>query len=107
MRGSRGLQPQRADSVKDLLARTAAVLTRLTDQAARQAFWRSWLEAHLPGEIVQRLSGVVQRQGTLVIFAESSAWSARLRYAIQEIEPQIRACVPEIAQITVRVLPIS
>ena len=82
-------------------------MTRLTDQAARQAFWRSWLEAHLPADFVRRLSGVVERDGTLVIFAESAAWSARLRYAIQELEPQIRASAAGITQVTVRVLPRS
>src|SRR5262249_55014696 len=92
-------------SVKDLLARTTPTLTRLTDQATRQRFWRRWLEAHLPAEIAGKLSGVVERDGALVIFAESSAWSTRLRDAVQEIEPQIRASGPEIAAITVRVLP--
>jgi len=42
---------------------------------------------------------------TLVVFAESSAWSARLRYAVVEIEAQIRAAHPGITEITVRVLP--
>jgi hypothetical protein len=94
-----------ADSVKDLLARVTPTLTRLTDQAARQASWRQWLEAHLPPEMVARLSGVVEREGTLVIFAESAAWSARLKYVIQEIEPQLRAAHPGISRISVRVLP--
>ena len=107
IRGSGGRRSKRADSVKDLLARAAPALTRLTDQTARQAFWRNWLEAHLPADFVRRLSGVVERDGTLVIFAESAAWSARLRYAIQELEPEIRACQPGIAQVTVRVLPRS
>jgi len=80
-------------------------LTRLTDQTARQAFWRGWLEKHLPADLMRRLSGVVERDQTLVIFAESAAWSARLRYAIQELEPEIRDCEPAIAHVAVRVLP--
>jgi predicted nucleic acid-binding Zn ribbon protein len=93
------------DSVKDLLAKLTPTLTRVTDQAARQTFWRRWLDAHLPAEIAGKLTGVVEREGVLVIFAESSAWSARLRYAIQEIDAQIRACVPGITEVSVRVLP--
>jgi hypothetical protein len=80
-------------------------LTRVTDQAARQTYWRDWLEAHLPVEIAGKLTGVVEREGALVIFAESSAWSARLRYAVQEIEAEIRACQPGITAVSVRVLP--
>ncbi len=95
------------DSVKALLARVSPALTRVTDQAERQSTWRSWLGAHLPEALAARLSGVVEREGTLVLFAESAAWSARLRYAIQEIEAPLRAAHPEIAEIKVRVLPRS
>ncbi len=98
----------RTDSVKDLLSRLAPGLSqRVTDQTQRQAFWKRWLDAHLPAEITPKLTGVVERDGTLVIFAESPAWSARLRFAVQEIEPQIRAAGPGISEISVRVLPRS
>jgi hypothetical protein len=93
------------DSVKDLLAKLTPTLTRVTDQMDRQTFWRRWLEAHLTAEIAGKLTGVVEREGTLVIFAESAAWSARLRYAVLEIEAQIRAAKPGIAEVSVRVLP--
>jgi predicted nucleic acid-binding Zn ribbon protein len=93
------------DSVKDLLAKLTPTLTRVTDQAARQTFWRRWLGAHLPAEMAEKLTGVVEREGVLVIFAESSAWSARLRYAVQEIEAQIRASSPGVTEVSVRVLP--
>src|ERR1700732_4177567 len=38
------------DSVKVLLAGTAPALQRLSEQAARQALWRAWLDVHLPEE---------------------------------------------------------
>jgi hypothetical protein len=99
-------KPFRApDSVKDLLARITPTLTRVSDQASRQDYWRQWLAKHLPPELSPRLSGVVEREGTLVIFAESAAWSARLRYAAQELEAEIRAAQPTIQQVSVRVLP--
>ena len=80
-------------------------MTRVTDQAARQQFWGGWLCQHLPQELNAQVSGVVEREHTLVIFATSAAWSARLRYAITELEPQIRAAAPALADIAVRVLP--
>jgi hypothetical protein len=95
------------DSVKDVLARLTPTLTRVSDQAGRQSFWRKWLAERLPAELLPRLSGVVEREGALVIFAESAAWCARLRFAVQEIEAQIRASQPDIQQISVRVLPKS
>ena len=94
-------------SVKDLLARRAPGLSRVTTQVARQNFWSCWFSARLPPEICPRLSGISERDGILTIFAESAAWSARLRYAVLELEREIRAADPSLLSIEVRVLPRS
>jgi hypothetical protein len=78
---------------------------RVTDQSIRQKFWRDWLSAHLPAEVAAKLSGVSERDGLLVIFAESAAWSARLRFALRELECEIRAADPAVSSVVVRVLP--
>ena len=93
------------DSVKDLLAKLTPGLKRVTEQVRGQDFWRAWLKDHLTAEICGKLTGVVERDGTLVIFAESPAWSARLRFFVQEIKPQILAAKPGITDVTIRVLP--
>ena len=97
--------PARAHSVKDLLGRAVPVLSQAADQSARQAFWRPWLEARLPPELPPKITGITERDGTLVVFADSPAWSARLRYALQELAPQIQQTQPDINEVTVRVLP--
>ena len=51
------------------------------------------------------MRGVLEREGTLVIFAESAAWSARLRFALAELETQIRAENAAIHSVAVKVLP--
>jgi Dna[CI] antecedent, DciA len=48
---------------------------------------------------------VAQRGGTLVVFAESAAWSARLRFALLELESDIRAVDPLVTDIAARVRP--
>jgi len=93
------------DSVKEVLGRLTPTLTRVSDQAARQTFWKQWLAQHLPSELKPRLSGVVDRGDTLVIFAESAAWSARLRYVMQELDAEIKQAQPTIQQVSVRVMP--
>jgi len=103
----RGTKAGRVDSVKDLLARLPVGLTRVTQQAARQDTWRNWLQLHLPEDLDARITGVVERDGTLVLFAESAAWCARLRYALQDIEAPLRAAHPSIHAFKVRVLPKS
>jgi Dna[CI] antecedent, DciA len=95
----------RTHSVKELLARAVPGLTRVTDQAMRQKFWRDWLAANLPAETAAKISGVADREGTLVIFAESAAWSARLRFALRELERDIRRADPAVSSVIVRVLP--
>jgi hypothetical protein len=93
------------DSVKDLLARTNPALARLSDQARRQALWRTWLDAHLPTDAAARVSGIVEKNDTLVIFTASAAWSARVRFAVAEIEEALKRAHPGIAHVAVRVLP--
>ena len=97
-----------AHSVKDLLSRAAPALTRVTDQAQRSRFWRSWLSTHLPAELEARITGISEQHQKLVIFAESAAWSARLRFALLELEADLRAAAPaQLGAIEVRVLPRS
>jgi hypothetical protein len=95
------------DSVKELLSRYAPALTRVTEKAEKQAFWSTWLAGHLPPELHRRISGITEREGTVVVFAESAAWSARLRYALLELEDSARAAVPGLIALEVRVLPRS
>ena len=100
-----GSKPQPAHSVKDLLAGAVPVLSQAAGHSARQAFWRPWLEARLPPELPAKITGITERDGNLVVFADSPAWSGRLRYALQELTAQIQAAQPDIRAITVRVLP--
>ena len=78
---------------------------RVTTQAARAGFWNEWLSARLPAEAAARVSGVVEREGTLVIFAESAAWSARLRFTVLELEREILAASRGVERVVVRVRP--
>ena len=105
MRTSAVVGSRRPRSVKDLLARRSPTLTRVTVQAARANFWNAWLSERLPPEIRARVSGVVEREGTLTVFAESAAWSARLRFIVQELEPQLLAAAGGLTVVRVRVRP--
>lgn len=99
------LAARRLDSVNELLTRGVPGLTRVTVHAARANFWSEWLSQRLPAEIRARISGVIERDGVLVIFAESAAWSARLRYIVEELTPQIRAAAGSLTEVVVRVRP--
>jgi hypothetical protein len=95
-----------AHSVKDLLTRAAPTMTRVTKQLNRQRFWHSWLAERLPAEILTRISGLAEQRGTLVVFAEGPAWGQRVRFAVLELEAEIRAAGgAAVTRVEVRVLP--
>jgi hypothetical protein len=95
-------------SVKGLLAGSRnTVFSRISAQKTAADEWRSWLETRLPEELSSRISGLVERDGSLTVFTESAAWSARLRFALAEIEKEVRKKSPEVTGIAVRVLPRS
>jgi hypothetical protein len=105
LRASVILRTSRGHSVKDLLAQKLPLLKRVTAQAARERFWQDWFCGHIPEPLRARICSIVEHEGALTIFAESPAWSARLRYAILELEREMRAADPALSDVRVRVLP--
>ena len=81
------------------------LLKRVTARASRERFWQEWLCGHISESLRARICSIVEREGTLTIFAESAAWSARLRYAILELEREMRAVDPALSEVRVRVRP--
>ena len=104
---SNSRNPIRApESVKALLGRISRnIVAPVAEQRQSQQGWREWLKNKLPQDIETRVTGVVEREGTLTFFAESAAWSARLRFAIADLEPQIRERNAEIRKLVVKVMP--
>jgi hypothetical protein len=92
-------------SVKDLLQSSGFALARVSDQAQRQQFWDRWLLERLGAALHGRISGISEQEGKLTVFAESAAWSARLRFALAELEAPIRAAASTVQSVSVRVLP--
>ena len=69
-------EAQKADSVKALLSRASPVLTSIREQRSRQVGWREWLAQRLPEALLPHVTGVVERQGELVIFTTSASWGS-------------------------------
>jgi hypothetical protein len=105
-----GLRPvstsRTVESVKSLLSRSShSALGRVALHRQSQTDWREWLRSKLPAALATRITGVADRDENLVIFAESAAWSARLRYAVVELNDEIKHVNPAIRSVTVRVMP--
>jgi predicted nucleic acid-binding Zn ribbon protein len=99
--------PVRApESVKALLGRISRnIATPVAEQRQAQLGWREWLKNKLPAHIETHVTGVVERDGTLTVFAESAAWCARLRFEISELEEAIRERNSAIGKLVVKVMP--
>jgi len=96
---------KKLDSVKSLLARSGPVLGRIAEQTAKRDVWREWIAGRLAEALRTRITGIVERDGALVIFTESAGWGVRVRYAMAELEPELRREHPQVARVVVRVLP--
>jgi hypothetical protein len=77
----------------------------VTRQLSAQQSWTDWLRESLPADLAGHIVHVVPKEGELVVFADTSPWSARLRYALAAIAEPIRARDPAIVRTQVRVLP--
>jgi predicted nucleic acid-binding Zn ribbon protein len=104
---SNSRNPLRApESVKALLGRISRnVVAPVAEQRQAQEGWREWLKNKLPAHIEAHVTGVVEREGTLTVFAESAAWSARLRLEIAELEGAIRERNAQVVKLVVKVMP--
>ena len=43
--------------------------------------------------------------GRITVVTESSAWAARMRFALAEAEPRLRELVPDLKELVVRIRP--
>ncbi len=80
-------------------------LQGLAQLRGEQQQWLAWFEQTLPEELRGSIVNVVRKGTELTVLAASAAWSARLRYALDALGPQLRERAPDIVKVRVRVTP--
>jgi hypothetical protein len=70
-----------------------------------QQQWLAWFEQILPEELRGSIVNVVRKGPELTVLAASAGWSARLRYALESLQPQLKERAPDIVKVRVRVTP--
>jgi predicted nucleic acid-binding Zn ribbon protein len=99
-----GAQPRRhIVGIGELLGRQPLLRSLEATQAVRQD-WLEWLGRRLPEALAPHCCQVLFRNGELTVFADSAAWSARLRYALAELETAIRQRDERVTAIRIRTL---
>ena len=89
--------------VKDLLNKVRLSGNSITDRAASAGDWLDYLTQALGSELAPQVTAVVEQGGVLTVFASTSGWSARLRFAVAELAPQLMARAPRLKSVVVKV----
>jgi hypothetical protein len=56
-------------------------------------------------ELANKVNRCTLDAGRITVVAGSSAWAARMRFALAEVEPQLRVQIPELKELVVRIRP--
>ncbi|MCU0760737.1 MAG: DUF721 domain-containing protein [Steroidobacteraceae bacterium] len=91
--------------VKDLLAKAGITSKGIAQFADQQDKWLKRLRERLDPALCERITGTGFEAGTLTVYVESAAWSARLRYALAEALPALRETDAALAAVSVRLRP--
>jgi hypothetical protein len=90
-------------SAGDLLAEKLAKITKSAQSRPHESI--ELIQARLPLPLQPHVRHAQERNGVLLITTASAAWSTRLRFALAEIEPEIRRLWPAIQRVEIRVAP--
>jgi len=83
----------------------SSIVGQLTHTIGAQQSWAEWLRTIVPIELAGHIVHVVPKESELVVFADTPAWCARLRYAVGALSSQISARDAAITRTTLRVQP--
>ena len=89
-------------SINELLVNQPG-LRRISASIPVQQSWLEWLRAAVASELAGHIVSAVPKEAELVVFADSPAWGARLRYALAAMQSDIAARDSAISHTTVRV----
>ena len=108
-RPSRDKQPVRPGpaprTVGDLIsARLPALLQRALSEPG-ESEWQVAVMKALGPDLANKVNRCSLDSGRLTVVAESSAWAARMRFKLAEVEPELRAVTPGFRELIVRVRP--
>jgi hypothetical protein len=81
------------------------VLAQTARSSASTSEWRVTLTGVLGPELADKVNACSLESGRLTVFTASSAWAARLKFALAEAEAELKALTPEIRSLVVRVRP--
>lgn len=108
-RPSRNKQTVRPGStpttVGDLMSSRLPALTQRARSVPKASEWHVAVMDAFGSELANKVNGCSLDSGTLTVIAESSAWAARMRFLLADLEPKLKALLPAYREFAVRVRP--
>ena len=92
-------------SVGDLISARLPILVEGAPATDETSEWHVAVMEALGPDLANKVNRCSLDSGRLTVVAESSAWAARMRFALAEIEPSLGRLVPGFRELTVRVRP--
>ena len=92
-------------SVADLISARLPTLVEGAPATAEGSEWHVAVMNALGPELANKVNRCTLDAGRITVVAESSAWAARMRFALAEVEPRLRELVPEFRELAVRIRP--
>ena len=97
-----GVSPR---TIGDLISARLPTLAKRASETPEASEWQVAVMKALGPELANKVNRCSLDNGRITVVAESSAWAARMRFALAEIEPALRELVPDFRDLSVRVRP--
>ena len=89
----------------DLISTRLPALAKRARLAPESSEWQVAVMNALGPGLANKVNRCTLDSGRITVIAESSAWAARMRFALAEIEPELRQITPGFRELTIRVRP--
>lgn len=104
-RGGSAGPRQAPKQINQLLSRNKVLGAAFARQTTTQTSFESFFSGKLDPGLSRAVSHYVEQGGKLTVFVSSAAWSARMRFALAELWPQLQLEHPQLSSWTVRIQP--
>ena len=95
----------RPKTVGDLLSARLPTLVERARKEPQASEWQVAVMNALGPDLAVKVNRCILEGGRLTVVAESSAWAARMRFALADLEPTLRTLLPDFRELQVRVRP--
>ena len=89
----------------DLISARLPALAQRALLLSDESEWHVAVMKALGPDLAIKVNRCTLESGRITVIAESSAWAARMRFALAEVESQLLAMTPGVHALTVRVRP--